>query len=426
MKNLILYASALIVFLTGSCGGPSPDGPLNAELKKTGEKWEMLVNGEPFYIKGAVGHVHLGLLPDYGANSIRAGYRHLDEADSLGLTVMTNLPVQPQRNGMDYDDPAAVKEQHEMIMQIVRENLDHPAVLMWSVGNELDYVGYRVPYNPKVWDAVSAIAADIKKIDPHHPVMTVIGTGRREKLGTLMERCPNLDLIGINTYKDMGEVRGWLEKYNWKKPYVISEWGPTGHWQVPETAWESPIEENSSEKADVYMERYEKYILGNPDKCLGSYVFLWGQKQERTHTWYGLFDRQGHETEAIDVMHYEWTGSWPINQAPRVISFRLEDQVARESIILESGRQYRAKVEVRDPDGDPLEFSWEILPEAEEFGYGGHGESKPEPVSGLFRGVHGPEMTFTTPAKEDIYLIYVHIYDNHNHFAYASIPFKVE
>ena len=68
---------------------------------------------------------------------------------------------------------------------------------------------------------------------------------------------------------------------------MITEWGPTGWWETASTEWKAPIEQTSEEKRQVYEERYTQYISANP-RCLGSFVFLWGQKEERTPTWFSL------------------------------------------------------------------------------------------------------------------------------------------
>jgi hypothetical protein len=67
--------------------------------------------------------------------------------------------------------------------------------------------------------------------------------------------------------------------------------------EVPLTQWGAPIENNSTVKAGFYKERYQNSILPLKGQCLGSFVFLWGQKQERTPTWYGTFLEDGQATE---------------------------------------------------------------------------------------------------------------------------------
>ncbi len=42
------------------------------------------------------------------------------------------------------------------------EYKDHPALMIWSIGNELNHGAT----NPKVWDAVNEISEMIHEIDP--------------------------------------------------------------------------------------------------------------------------------------------------------------------------------------------------------------------------------------------------------------------
>jgi hypothetical protein len=102
-----------------------------------------------------------------------------------------------------------------------------------------------------------------------------------------------IDLLCINTYGGLATLPRTIRQSGWDGAYLVTEWGPTGHWEGLQTIWKSPIEETSSEKAAVYKSRYEYGIENDRQKCLGSYVFLWGQKQERTPTWYGVFTEKG-------------------------------------------------------------------------------------------------------------------------------------
>ena len=67
---------------------------------------------------------------------------------ATGWTVALNLPVASERFGFDYDDAAAVAAQERRIEALVRRYRDHPALLCWILGNELDF-NYT---NPRVYE----------------------------------------------------------------------------------------------------------------------------------------------------------------------------------------------------------------------------------------------------------------------------------
>ncbi len=403
-------------------------GPTKVKIQKKGNGFSLLVNGKPYFVKGAVGSDYLEKLKQYGGNSIRTGSKKevLDKVHSLGLMALVNLPVRAERDGMNYDDTTAVRMQHDKVMEIVRKTKSHPAVMMWALGNELDFIqaNVKLHYNTKVWNAVNALAKEIHAIDPHHPVMTVVGSINKEKINDLLKQCPSLDLLGVNEYGDLLKVPEWLKKYGWNKPYTVTEWGPTGFWQVPKTPWKVPVEETSSMKAAKYKERYEKAIAADKN-CLGSYVFLWRQHQERTHTWFGMFDANGLETEAVDVMQYVWSGKWPANRTPGLDSAKLENKNAYAGIYLQKSKTYSAEVWATDLEGDALQYTWEILKEGSDFPYGGNGEKKPAALKELVNDNSKNKISFTSPDTEGAYRLFVYVYDGMGNWATANLPFYV-
>lgn len=429
---MILYLSAIInvltLLITGSSEYSVPvDTPVKAEIKNENGRFVLYRGNEPYFIKGAVGWGFLDVLTESGANSIRSSYRILDDAHQRGMTVLVNLPMGAERNGFDYNDEQAVRVQFLKNKEIVEKYKDHPAVLMWAVGNELDHIPGDKDYNLKVWDAINDIAGMIKKIDPNHPVMTVVGYGKLEKLKDIKERCPNLDLLGINAYAALMKVPKWLRAHNWEKPFVVTEWGPSGWWEVPQTKQGVVIEETSTEKARVYKERYEKVISANP-LCIGSYVFLWTtNRQERTHTWFNMF-HDSLKTQTVEVMQYMWTGKWPANRTPRITSLSVNGRTPLESIEVQPGSLNSATAETSDPENDKLEYEWELLPEPEQFGaYAGQGETKPKPVEDFIISRGNATIKFRVPAKGNInYRLFVYVRDGRGNIAVANAPFYVK
>jgi len=396
-------------------------------LKHDKNSWRLLVNNHPFYVNGVVGDEYLSKVKQYGGNSIRIGWekKGLDEALNLGLTALVNLPADAERYGFDYNDTAAVRKQTEEIVRIVNLVKDHPAVLMWAIGNELDFVPPLKPFNPRVWDAVNQAAKAIHKADPDHPVMTVIGTSMMAKVADIVKRCPDLDLLGINTYGDIYDLPATLARYGWTKPYVISEWGPDGYWEVRKTTWGAPYEQTGLEKFKCYESKYQSAIASQKNQCLGSYVFYWnGFKQETTHTWFCMFDSTGLESPLVGLMHYMWTGKKPANSAPLVDSLNIGTFTRYRQIVLDRDSTLDARVTAHDADNDQLRYKWEIRPEAVYASYAGQGEKVPAPLPGLI-SEQSVSIRFRAPSERGAYRLFVYVYDDKGHFSTGNLPFYV-
>lgn len=399
--------------------------PVTVGQDKNGN-WHMYRNGEVYYIKGVGGNENLEKAVEIGANSFRtwnidnAG-EILDKAQSLGLTVMMGLWVQHERHGFDYNNTEKVQQQLDYFRQEVMKYKDHPALLAWGVGNEVDLF-YT---NTKVWYAVNDIAAMIHEVDPNHPTVTVTAGYDTTETRLIMERAPNIDIYGINTYGDIGIVYDNIRTTKWDKPYIIAEWGPNGHWEVQKTTWGAPVEQSSSEKALSYKNRYLNSIERDSEKCIGSYVFLWGQKQETTSTWYGLFDEKGASSQAIDELQRLWTKQEPDNVAPVMNSLTLNEMNKGDAILLQPDNKYFAVADVYDADNDKLKYHYEIISESQDIKAGGDAESRPPSVKGLAMHKKKNTLQFRAPMQEGAYRLFFYAYDGNNHYAYQNIPFYV-
>ena len=402
--------------------------PVKVEIKKVDNRFQLLREGQPYFVKGAGGSIYPDRIAAYGGNSIRTwgssnGQEVLDTAQKYGLTVLMGLDVARERHGFNYDDTIAVKKQLEKLRAEVLKYRNHPALLAWGIGNELN-LQYK---NPKVWNAVNEVSKMIHELDPNHPTCTVLAGVNKDLVDYIKERCSDIDFLSINTYAGLATLPKTVAAAGWEGAYMVTEWGPTGHWEGLSTEWKSPVEETSSEKAAVYKSRYEASIEGEKDKCMGSYVFLWGQKQERTPTWYGIFTEKGEESEVVDVMQYLWSAAWPKNKAPHLYSLQIDRKKAVDNVYLKPGSNYPVLAVAADPDNDKLNYRWEVLPEPTKVGEGGDFEARPKAVeNGISRTVNGGQATLKAPGKEGAYRLFIYITDGNNNVATANLPFYVK
>ena len=393
------------------------------EIVKKDNGYQLLRGGEPYYVKGVGGLEYLEKAKEYGANSFRTwstenAKEHLDKAQELGMTVCLGFWAQHERHGFDWSNEVGIKLQLEAFAKVVDEVKDHPALLMWAVGNEVDLF-YS---NFDVWKHINDIALMIKEKDPHHPVTTVTAGLDVAEVKLIQKYAPSLDLLGINTYGGLDGAIESLPYYGWDKPYMITEWGPNGHWESPKTDWGIPIEQTSTEKAKSYKERYEM-IFEDTENCLGSYVFLWGFKQETTSSWYGLFLQDGTQTSVMDVLIEKWSGKTPNNRAPDLNSFTINSKNAYESVKVEKRSPMLVSIDAFDPNDDKLTYHIEVVPESTDTKAGGDYEEAP---SAVFEKIFTDNnFKIKAPSKSGKYRLFVVIKDGEKG-ATANIPFLVK
>jgi hypothetical protein len=429
--TLALLAVALAV----SCSKAEPikaTSPAKVEVRQTAGRWQLFINQQPFYIKGAgLEYGDQEKLVAAGGNSFRtwrtengreSGQQVLDRAQKNGLYVTLGLEVSRERHGFDYSDTNAIAQQLAAIKTEVLKFKDHPALLMWDIGNELNLNAK----NPKVWDAVNDISKMIHQLDPNHPTTTSLAGIGKDLINQIKTRAPDLDLLCIQSYADIVNLPRYLKETGWTGPYAVTEWGATGHWECGKTAWGAPLENDSTVKAGWYQKRYELAIAADTNQCLGSYVFLWGQKQERTPTWYGMFLETGERTETVDVLQFLWTGQWPEVRCPQLQGLTLAGKNATQNVRLNSGQNYPAKILAQSPAHAPLKYVWEIMEESAAQTTGGDFESRPQHFPELVSGAADGAAQVKAPTKPGAYRLFVYVLDGHGNAAHANLPFYVE
>ncbi|MGB5491490.1 MAG: glycoside hydrolase family 2 TIM barrel-domain containing protein, partial [Woeseiaceae bacterium] len=394
------------------------------ELKQTQQGWQLLRGGQPYLIKGAGGNASLEQLAAAGGNSVRTWDSAdidalLDEAHALGISVTVGIWLGHERHGFDYDDKLQVRAQLERARKTVLRYKDHPAVLLWGIGNEME--GFEDGDNPAIWKAVNDVAAMVKDLDPHHPTMSVTAFVHGERIEYLHKRSPAIDIHGVNAYGGAVVVPEQLRAGGATKPFVLTEFGPVGPWEMPKTEWGAPIEQTSAEKAAFYRQSYEQAIEGAPGLALGSYAFLWGDKMEGTATWFGMFLEDGSRTGAVDVMTELWSGSKPSDLAPTA-----EPLVIVGEPKVDPGMEIRVRSVIADPEGSEIRARWVLQPESDDYATGGDFRPNlPEIDGALLEGdVNGAKVRM--PDEPGAYRLFLYAYDEAGNAATANVPLLVK
>lgn len=427
MRILSVLFVGLLLHTTAAARQPQQ----GIAVKKVGDGFNLYIDGVQTYIKGVGGTNGIDVASASGANAFRTwdGTVESIKGDTK-IAVAHNMYILQgialTKDSASYFDENYKNKVRADVRKVVQAYKDEPRILAWALGNEIELGNANIK---AAWLFVEELAQLIKSIDKRHLVITVI-SHNAEALDSIARFTPSLDFVGINSYGSIVSIAEMVDKSAYKGAFMVTEWGPTGFWEVPKTTWGAPLEQTSEEKRQVYEQRYNNYILANK-RCLGSFVFLWGQKQERTPTWFSMFLEKnvkglpikGEKTPMVEAMQRVWAQKEPLQTAPVIKSMSLNRQTASGSVRVRAGETIVAEVVAADREQKTFTYVWEILKEATVLGFGGSYEPRPDRYGKVV--TTGQNRVETSVKETGNYRLFVYVLDNTGFASTVNIPFQV-
>lgn len=316
----LFFLFAGIVFFYGNAFGVSAEITQN---DKGGYK--LLVDGEPFYVKGVIYHPippgkdhtynfwedtetikkDAELMKEAGFNAVRfyAPSCDLEQTKEVirilydhGIyTIMSHWLGFWHYPAPFYGDEEFQKRVKSEVLDMVNELKSEPGLLMWILGNENNY-SFSGKINPwpfpgsadiespteKInrraviyYSFVNELAKEIKKVDKKHPVG--LGNGELNQLDVASEYAKDLDYLALIFYrgKSFGNIFN-SAKYMFDKPVLMSEMGCDAYDAYRKREAQSvQAEFLLSQWKDLYENSVFWDESGN---CIGGVIFEWNDE----------------------------------------------------------------------------------------------------------------------------------------------------
>ncbi len=396
-------------------------------LNKTGNRWELLVDNNPFQIKGVTFGCDNDVknydkyfkdLQFLGVNTIRIWGTNdntlqlLDAAQSYGIKVMMGIWMRHGRPGMEDDDSfnyledkQGMEDMYNSALQTVEKYYKHPAVLTWAVGNEV-YLNIATEAEKEAYSKLlERVCSNIKKIDANHPVTSV--EAWTFGLDWWQKWVPSIDIYGINSYgAGANYIAGEIEKRGIDKPYIVTEFGVTGEWDIKTKKNGLVIEPSDTEKYDAIAKGYPNWIQNKPN-CLGVYVFHYFNGNDFGSPWF-MTHHEGKFRPQYWAIRKAFTGQKPINNVPVIETFQLPDSETK------SETWVPVSLKAFDVENDSLSFSFYYNQRT------GSRKRRSQINPLHFRGTVANGFEIQLPKEHGAIKVYVNVTDSYNNVGIAS------
>ncbi len=345
----------------------------------------------------------------------------LDSAAAHGVKVINGFWLQPgggpgSGGCVNYVTDSTYK--NNMLTEIakwVTAYKDNPGVLLWDVGNEsvlgmqncfsgTELENQRNAYTKFVNDA----AVKIHGIDPNHPVTSTdawTGAWPYYKANS-----PALDLYAVNSYGGVCDVKQTWINGGYTKPYILTEAGPPGEWEVAGDANGVPNEPTDQAKAAGYTNAWN-CITGHHGVALGGTMFHYGTEQDFGGVWFNLVPGGLHRLSYFSVA--QAYGGHPSANTPPVIS---NMNVSGASAV-PAGRTFGVMANVTDPQGDPISYSIKLS--------GKYATGDATLTNAAFTQTGNGSFQVTAPQQLGVWKVYIWAQDGKGNVGIETKSFRV-
>jgi hypothetical protein len=298
---------------------------------------QLQVDGLPIHLRGVcwnpvgVGQVHpsgldfsgfaeqdIALMQAAGINAVRT-YEPLTDVAVLDQFAAAQIYV---LNTIYPYGGSAVEEAVSRVASVQ----DHPAILMWVIGNEWNYNGL---YADLSFDAsvarVAEVSAAVAAIDDTHPVATVYGGLPG---AATVDALPDVDIWGINAYGGTsfgGLFDAWAASSD--RPMFLAEYGADAYNTLIE-AYDPVSQEEAVVALTVEIANHSS-ATGPDGVAIGGTVFEWadewwkdGAGSPSVHDTGGYAPGSGPHPDL--VFNEEWWGLVDIARNPRPVYTSLQ------------------------------------------------------------------------------------------------------
>jgi beta-galactosidase len=258
------------------------------------------------------------LLGDLGANAVRlAHYQHdqysYELADTRGIVAWAEIPVV---NKVSFDgspaNAALTANARQQLLELVRQNYNHPSIAVWSLGNEIDLTATQTKGPSRPTALLKALHELAKREDPSRATTLAdccevglpphvgddrVGIAPREPIVGIA------DTVGYNRYfgwyvgqmADFGPMLDEAHSRHPQLPIAVSEYGAgAALTQHSDDAEGGPINPHGRPHPEEYQNWYHERSWA----VLAPREYLWG-----TFIW-NLFDFSSdsrHEGDLTDI-----------------------------------------------------------------------------------------------------------------------------
>jgi hypothetical protein len=213
---------------------------------------------------------------------------------------------------------------------------DHPAVLMWMVGNEWNYNRlYDSCALEACYARVDEVVRKIKQLDPRHPVATSFSPTGELPTAADLKRLESVDIWGLNIYSQPGffnRFTNWrllAQQAGLQRPFFISEYGADSYDNRagrPDEATQASALHRQAEEI-----RGQSSARNPALPCLGGTPFEWSDE------WWKRGNPTAHDTAGFanpgvandQFANEEWWGIVDVDRNPRQAYQALKEVYAR-------------------------------------------------------------------------------------------------